>query len=235
MADPGPACDLVDRHVRAELGKGVRSRLEDAVEVAACVGPQNGHYAPTTTGSPEAACSSILATWRLRRSATITPRATIIATAPAANAQWKPTTRLCAGEPTADGRPARRERRQDGEAERAADLLRRVEQARRETLVGVLETGRRDQRERHEDRAHPERRQDDRRQHVRQVRAVHRQLREQQRDRQRSAGSRPRRPAGHRPAARTADASPAETMIPAENGRSATPAFSGPKPSTRWM
>ena len=31
------------------------------------------------------------------------------------------------------------------------------------------------------------------------------------------------------------DARPAETMIPAVNGRNARPAFSGPKPSTCWM
>ena len=32
-----------------------------------------------------------------------------------------------------------------------------------------------------------------------------------------------------------AEASPAEIMIPAVKGRNATPAFSGPKPSARWM
>ena len=31
------------------------------------------------------------------------------------------------------------------------------------------------------------------------------------------------------------EARPAETMIPAVNGRNATPALSGPKPSTFWM
>ncbi len=31
------------------------------------------------------------------------------------------------------------------------------------------------------------------------------------------------------------EASPAEIMIPAVNGRNASPAFNGPKPSTLWM
>ena len=31
------------------------------------------------------------------------------------------------------------------------------------------------------------------------------------------------------------EARPAETMIPPVNGRNASPASSGPKPSTRWM
>ena len=54
-------------------------------------------------------------------------------------------------------RPGRRDRREDRETERAADLLRRVEQPRGETGVGGVDVRRRDQRHRHERQPHPDR------------------------------------------------------------------------------
>ena len=125
-------------------------------------------------------------------------------------------------------RPAGGDRREHGEAERAADLLRRVEEAGGEALVLVLEAGRRDQRQRHEDGAHPERREEHRGQHVRQVGAV-----------DRAAASGAASPAAVRiiPTAATGrtpirgaklDARPAETMIPAVKGRNARPGLERP-------
>ena len=75
-------------------------------------------------------------------------------------------------------RLARCDRREDREAECAADLLRRIEEAGCESLVFVLEARRGDERERHEDRAHPERGKHERGQEVGEVRPVDRQLRE---------------------------------------------------------
>ena len=57
MAHPCPACDLVDRHIGPQLGVGVGGRRQDAAEVALRVCAQNGHDAPTTTGSRNAASS----------------------------------------------------------------------------------------------------------------------------------------------------------------------------------
>src|SRR5262249_21149402 len=55
----------------------------------------------TSAPSPEAACSSMRATCRLRRSATITASAARVTTAPTPNAQWKPTTSASSGAPPA--------------------------------------------------------------------------------------------------------------------------------------
>src|SRR5918911_816350 len=78
VPDPGAPCDLVGRDLRAELGVRVRCGPENPVEVALCVGAQSRHQAGTVAASPAAACASIRATCRLRRSASITPSAAII-------------------------------------------------------------------------------------------------------------------------------------------------------------
>jgi hypothetical protein len=167
------------------------------------------------------------ATWRLRSSATITVSATSVTTAPAANAQWKPTTSACAGDPPAAVVLLVAERREHREAKRAADLLRGVEEPRREPLVLVVEPGRRDQRERHEHRTHPEGREQDRGQHVHEIGAVDGQLRQQKepdvlrRKPATAIGRTPRRGAN-------CDAIDAESITPAVNGRNARPAFKGP-------
>src|SRR5262249_10426209 len=102
VPDAGPARDLGDRHIRPGLGVPNRGGGEEAVEVALRVGAEDGHQAATTTGSSEAACCSIRATWRLRRSASMTPRAATMITAPVAKAQWKPTTSASVAVPPAD-------------------------------------------------------------------------------------------------------------------------------------
>ncbi len=95
MTDAGPACDLVDRHVRADLGVSVGSRLGDAVAVALCAGAgmqpprvdAERAAASSSTDSSDAACDSMRATSRLRRSASITISAAIIRAAAPAKAQ----------------------------------------------------------------------------------------------------------------------------------------------------
>ena len=88
------------------------------------------------------------------------------------NATWKPSSSALAGSAALGaaaevgehaGRLVGRERRQHREAERAADLLRGVEQAGREPGVLVADVRRRDQRDRHEEQAHADRLRDDRR------------------------------------------------------------------------
>ena len=69
-------------------------------------------------------------------------------------------------------RLVRGERREHRQPERPADLLRRVEEARRQSGVLLADVGRRDQRDRDEEQAHADRLRDHRRQHVAQVRVV---------------------------------------------------------------
>ena len=88
--------------------------------------------------------------------------------------------------------------------------------------------GRRDERQRHEHGAHAERGEDHRRQHVGDVRAVDRHLRQQQQPERREHHPDGRDRAGRRSVGANCDASPAETMIPAVNGRNASPAFERP-------
>ena len=86
----------------------------------------------------------------------------------------------CPGRGEHIGGLVRRERREQREPERAADLLRGVEQARREPGVVDGDAARRDQRHRHERQAHPDRGEHDPGQDVGDVGALGREPEEEQ-------------------------------------------------------
>ncbi len=135
VADAGAARDLVDAHVDAPLCEARSGRHQQAVEVALRVGAEFRHPIGTV-----AASASIASTSRRRSSETYATSAPRTKIAPPRNATWKPSTSACDCEtPVAFDVLARRECREDRQPERAADLLRGVEQTGRESLVLVDE------------------------------------------------------------------------------------------------
>ncbi len=174
MPDARAACDLVDADVRPVLGERLGRGDEHAVEVALRVRAEGGHQAVASSGSALAS-ASIRATCRCRSSAVITTSAASMKMAPAGEGPVEAGDERLRVLGAAERRGvAGRDRREDREPERTADLLRGVEQPRGEALVLVLEPGRRDQRQRHEDGAHAERGEDERGQDVGEVGAVDR-------------------------------------------------------------
>ena len=148
VADARPPRDLVDADVEPALGEALARHVEQAVEIALRVGAER--HPPIGTTSACTAVAWIRST-SLRRSSRSEHDEAGEHEARATGE--RPVEAVHERRLRAAGRAAGRERAQDREPERAADLLRRVEEAGRETLIGVLEARRRDERERHEHRA----------------------------------------------------------------------------------
>ena len=174
VADARAPGDLVDADVEAALGEALARDVEQAVEVALRVGAERHPPIGTTSACPRPPGSA-----RRRGGGAARASSDEAGEHEARAAGEGPVEAVHERRLRAAGRAARRERAQDREPERTADLLRRVEEAGRETLIGVLEPRRRDERQRHEDGAEPERGEQDRRHDVGDVRPVHRDAREQ--------------------------------------------------------